>query len=983
MASELLDRIFWDLKPALRKDAASWLATGDEKHVAAVSKQKKGTDVSCSTYLTAAFPRLAKASDEQRRLLRLIAVLVGQNGLQAWLNAATGGLPEGLNEELLADLRQLLAGLPKHEAQLAGLVLECCDDKLLKDGQPTFAGRFILSQSDKTLAAAKSESHAGLGLLKLLLSESVDRVEAVWPALVKYNRYWTQPLDQIAKLCLARDANRFLPLVVEARDKLKDEFLRCQTAIVLSKFDPAFRSQARESLVRALATSRYHDEEMLAACRWLVESFGPECVPDVAKAIKGRAQGYGVEDTFEVFVEKLGIAAAPILQVAAAHKDVLMRFAGVRSLIALADPQFHGDIHRSLATLLAEKENHHVANACREIGKWRGPGAAESLWPVTAHKSKPVREAAARALGALGDDIFSKAQEFLLAKKADQRSAAVTILSVLGTPQALAALEARLDDEADEDVRDQMLLALDAAWKAAGKEVTPEQIEQRIARAAESLKEPLAKWIGESKLPPLRDTGGHTLSQQQVRYLLFRQMRCKEMRPDVEGAALLARIDRKTSGDFAVALLNQFLASKMDAGDRWAMTLAGLLGDDRIVPPLMGQIRKWVDTNRGKLAEYAAQAIALLGTDPALCAIDSLSIRYRVKQKNIGAAAAAAFQEAAERLGISPDELGDRVVPWLGFEPGKPRLLEKGDTKIEVRVGLDWKLEFRDLGKGKKIASMPLAMGPEAKAEMKDLQALLKEVLKGQLPRLENLMVRQYRWPIARWRELYLGHPILFPFAVRLVWGWYDESGKLSQTFRALEDQTLTAAADEAWDLPSKGTVGIVHPLELSVEQLAAWQTHVADYELQSPFPQLGRTVLRCDEPQKGVKFGKQFNGAEVNAMTFKGRADRLGWTRGSVVDGGCIEGYRKCFPGAGADVFLSLDGMYMGIDMYSSITLQQFYFVKGGSVRVGSYLYDGPGKEDDERLIPFGQVPPIVYSEAVGDLQKISGKSEAAGSSE
>jgi hypothetical protein len=84
-----------------------------------------------------------------------------------------------------------------------------------------------------------------------------------------------------------------------------------------------------------------------------------------------------------------------------------------------------------------------------------------------------------------------------------------------------------------------------------------------------------------------------------------------------------------------------------------------------------------------------------------------------------------------------------------------------------------------------------------------------------------------------------------------------------------------------------------------------------------------------------------------------------------------------------GADVCISLEAMYLGIDMYSSITLQQLYFVKGGSVQVGSYLYDGPGKEDGERLIPFGQVPPVVYCEAVGDLQKISGKSQTAGSSE
>ena len=983
--SSLLDRYFWNFKPATKTEAAAWLATGDEKHLKALTKAPNAGDTYSAAEYAATIPRWPAAGEEDRRVLKMLVAVGGHHSLHQWARALVSNAPAGLDESLLDEWRQLQSIHPKREPRLVGMVLNACEYDLEVDGELTFAGRYILAQSDEVLREAKKLYYGGLALLKLLLAHDVDRVDRLWQTLVGRTEaaHHAEPFHEVARLCLERDAPRFLPRLAAAFQELKPGIHNCQAATVLAQYDPAtFRSVARHAIIHEIASSRGCDDEGLDTCRWLADTFGAECVNDVAKALKTRAQGYGVDATLKLFVDKLGMAAAPMLQVAAGHKDVYMRFAGVRNLTAVANRQFDDDIRQSLVSLLSEKENQHVAAACREVGKWRGPGAAELLWPLTGHKSKPVRDAAARALGALGDDVFPKAEEMLAAKKADQRSAAVTILSTLGTPPALTALEARLDEEADEDVRDQMLLALDAAWKAAGKEVTAEQIEQRIARAAPNLQEPLAKWIGESKLPPLKDVEGRTLSQQQVRYLLFRQSRCKEIRPDVEGAALLARIDRKTSGDFALALLNQFLASKMDAADRWAMALAGLLGDDRIVPPLMGQIRKWVDANRGKLAEYAAQAIALLGTDPALCAIDSLSIRYRTKQKNIGAAAAAAFQEAAERLGISPDELGDRVVPWLGFEPGMPRLLEKGDAKIEIRVGLDWKLEFRDLVKGKKVASLPSAFS-EAKAEMKDLQALLKEVLKGQLSRLENLMVRQYRWPIARWKELYLGHPILFPFAVRLIWGWYDESGQLRQTFRALEDQTLTTAADEAWQLESEGTVGIVHPLELPTDQLAAWQTHVADYELESPFQQLGRMVLRCDEGQKSAKFGKQFNGAEVNAMTFKGRADRLGWTRGSVVDGGCIESYRKCFPGAGADVFLSLDGMYMGIDMYSSITLQQFFFVKSGSVRVGSYLYDGPEKDADERLIPFGQVPPIVYSEAVGDLQKISGKSEAAGASE
>ena len=120
-----------------------------------------------------------------------------------------------------------------------------------------------------------------------------------------------------------------------------------------------------------------------------------------------------------------------------------------------------------------------------------------------------------------------------------------------------------------------------------------------------------------------------------------------------------------------------------------------------------------------------------------------------------------------------------------------------------------------------------------------------------------------------------------------------------------------------------------------------------------------------------------QYKNTNLNAMTFKGRAERLGWQRGSVCDGGGITSYRKNFPGAGADVILEVEGMYIGIGMEDSIKLGRFCFVNSGSVSTGSYVYDEPNDEKDPRLLAFGDVPPIVFSETLGDLTKITGRSD------
>src|SRR5262249_29554146 len=130
-------------------------------------------------------------------------------------------------------------------------------------------------------------------------------------------------------------------------------------------------------------------------------------------------------------------------------------------------------------------------------------------------------------------------------------------------------------------------------------------------------------------------------------------------------------------------------------------------------------------------------------------------------------------------------------------------------------------------------------------------------------------------------------------------------------------------------------------------------------------------------DEQRDVRMSRELSGTSLNALTFRGRAEKLGWARGSVTDGGGIDFYLKVFPGAGVEAFLGLGGMYIGIGMDDSIQLGDYYFVNGGTVRVGSYVYDNPSDDGDARLIAFGAVPPVVFSEVMGDLKRIAGRSE------
>ncbi|GEM_PF-1949099 len=887
--------------------------------------------------------------------------------------------------------RAVLADFGCAPAQLGALTIRHIRELVLANGEPNGAGKFLLTLSTAEMAsvlealspkddtdqefAAFFGAHAPAKILEILekrlkKSPTGDLDVKFWIALLK------------------ADKTRFAGMAARVFERLKELSPRFWLGKDLADINPAqFRPVLTQIALDLLmgngpAGSISGREAVHGAC-WLIANSAEAAMPALKKYIGTDPAGTASKlandhpryrvSVLEAADTHLGRGAIPLYEAAFEIAQPEPQLQALQLWVPKATPEDVPMLASHFRTALAGGDFATVARCVRLAGEWNVAAIEADLWPLLGHKSRPVRDAAASVLAKLGDSRLTKAAELWTARRADSRLAAVNWLKTLGTPAAANELKSRLEIEEDEDVRDGILLALEKL--GGGNQIEPAELKRRIKKTVAKLSGPPVKWLEVGKLPVPGTKAGKPLDADSLLYLLYRQSRVKEIRADIEAKPLYAQLDRSTSGDLGIAVLQGFFGSKMEAEDRWVLAFAALTGDDRLVPLLGRQIKEWADGSRGKLAEYAVQALALLGTDSALLAVDAMGIRYRSKNKNIGKAAVEAFAEAARARGLTVEELGDLVVPWFGFKPDETRIVETVKGKIETRISSDFKLTFHDAGTRKKIAKLPDSAPAEIKAEFKELAAGLKEAVKAQLLRMETLMVRQFRWPQARWQELYLRHPLLLPFAQRLIWGVYDEQGKLAATFRALEDRSLTDAQDEAFELPSRGSVGIVHPLELSVELRQAWVKHLADYDIVPPFAQLDRPVVKVKPEQRSMKFGVEVAGTEMNGMTFKGRAERLGWSRGSVIDGGSINFYYKSFPAAGVDIFVELDGMYVAMDMYAEIKLGRTFFVKHGSVQVSGYNYDEPGKESDERLVAYGEVPDIAFSEAMGDLARIAGK--------
>ncbi|MGJ8638634.1 MAG: DUF4132 domain-containing protein [Opitutaceae bacterium] len=605
------------------------------------------------------------------------------------------------------------------------------------------------------------------------------------------------------------------------------------------------------------------------------------------------------------------------------------------------------------------------------------------LWELISGKSKILRDIAVMGLAkALTQKDVPAAIELLSAKRMDARLGATGLLQALGGDDAIKALQSALETEKSDKVRTAMHSALESLGVASAEPddeapaLTYTELLSEIEKQAKRIKLPKGNWLQLDQLPPLQTTDGSTLSELALTFLIQKQSKQKTISVAGDVLPLIQQLDRAQSTPFSLALFNQWMASGQVAADRWVLTLTGLLSDTSAIPVLIKTIPTWAENSRHKMAEYAAQAIALIPGDEALTVLDSLATRYRSKFKNIGTACRAALNAAAAERGVTVDELADLIVPDFDFNEEAQRTITWDNGSVIAELDIDFKLTWVDPETDKARKAPPSNLPDDTKKSITVLKKLIREAVKGQTARLELNLVRQRRWPITRWQALFEQHPLLRGYGSRLVWGVYTADGSLTETFRRYPNGLLANAAGSLIELEDgPEQIGMVHPLDLSSETLAAWQEHLGRFKIKPPFPQLDRQVITLKDLHGNRKEIKVTDNKEVGYGTFRSRCEKRGWSRGSVVDAGGISSYYKDFPGAGIEVYLFLEECWVGMDPMDTVTLGSAFFAKENSITRGSYTYDEPSNGDDPRVVAFGKVPPVVYSETMSDLYTIIGE--------
>lgn len=437
-----------------------------------------------------------------------------------------------------------------------------------------------------------------------------------------------------------------------------------------------------------------------------------------------------------------------------------------------------------------------------------------------------------------------------------------------------------------------------------------------------------------------------------------------------DGNRLASKLEKYDLEIFANEVFDKWFEEGAEAKKKWVLTFSAIYGGQDIVSKLNTNITEWAKNSRGAIASEAVRALALNGSSTALLIVDGISRKFKFKQVKLAAGQALTF--AAEQMGLSREELSDKIVPTLGFNINGERIFDYGGRSFKVILTPNLKLEVYDENE-KKLKNLP-APGKKdneeiAKAsykEYKDFKKQLKTTMQVQATRLDLALSSERKWSKEAWLNLFVNNALMHNFAIGLIWGIY-KGNNLEETFRYMEDGTFNTKDEEEFEMPESCEIGLVHPLELTDEDIELWKEQLENYEINQPIEQIERKIFSVTDEEFDLKACERFGGKIINGLSLSGKLLNAGWYRGSIQDaGGYYELYKEDKElGVGAE--LNFEGLFVGYENEDT-TVKLLKFYKAGTVERGSYIYDTI-KEDD--ILPLGKVPKKLFSETLYQIDK------------
>jgi hypothetical protein len=232
---------------------------------------------------------------------------------------------------------------------------------------------------------------------------------------------------------------------------------------------------------------------------------------------------------------------------------------------------------------------------------------------------------------------------------------------------------------------------------------------------------------------------------------------------------------------------------------------------------------------------------------------------------------------------------------------------------------------------------------------------------------------------MADWRERHLDHPLVGVIARRLIWTFTE--GKTSRDAVHHDGQFVDRDGRELEPPGPSATVALWHPIGRPVEEVIAWRDLLERLGVKQPFKQAHREVyLLTDAERRTGTYSNRFAAHILKQHQFHALCAARGWKNRLRL--GVDDSYppaTRPLPEWGLRAEFWIEGIgdeYTESYAYLYLSTDQVRFYPADAAQAmahasgrGYHLWNA-----EDRPIPLEEVPPLVFSEVMRDVDLFVG---------
>lgn len=376
--------------------------------------------------------------------------------------------------------------------------------------------------------------------------------------------------------------------------------------------------------------------------------------------------------------------------------------------------------------------------------------------------------------------------------------------------------------------------------------------------------------------------------------------------------------------------------------------------------PMLGAVSQ-------KVGFACVQALGAMETNEGVAQLARLraKVKYAVALRLVEKC----LREAAERSGMTVDELEDMAAPVYAINPEGEMEVTIGDCAATVRLSESGEsAAMWRSAEGKPVRSVPSHIKKAFPKEVKSVAALTKELSGSYLTqrhRLESSFVTPRTMASDHWRQYFIDHPLLGLMGRRLIWVFSDEKGWERSGLH--HEGEIRDFHGEPLKIGEGVRVRLWHPLSSEAADLQQWREWIFAKAVRQPFRQAFREFYQLTDKERQTRmYSNRFAGVLMRQHQFSSLCRARGWSyrlMGAGFDGFNVP--TKTLPSWDMDVSFH-------VDLPSDNDPELLESGLGEQSQAGINLFlssDQVRFYRERKEIPLEEVPAIVYSEVMRDI--------------